>query len=169
MRFGLVTLPRDIGRSLLVGILLSGVLAAIIPANFFADKLGPGFVSMLVMLLVGIPMYVCSTGSIPIAYAFIRMGLSPGAAFVFLVSGPATNAAALTTVANLLGRRGVVVYLLTIAVSALGGGMLLNQFTSPQTFFEHVHVHETAMGGWRAVTAVVLLALLAPALWKRAK
>jgi len=169
MRFGLLTLPRDIGRSLLVGILISGVLAAVIPANFFADKLGPGILSMLVMLLVGIPMYVCSTGSIPIAYAFIHMGLSPGAAFVFLVSGPATNAAALTTVASLLGRRGVVVYLLTIVVSALGGGMLLDQFTSPQAFLEHAHVHEASMGGWRAVTAIVLLALLAPALRKRAK
>jgi hypothetical protein len=81
---------------------------------------------MLVMMAIGIPMYVCSTASVPIAAALILKGISPGAAFVFLITGAATNAAGIMTIWNVLGKRVAIIYLTTVVISALIGGYLLN-------------------------------------------
>ena len=88
--------------------------------------LGGGLLSILLMMAVGIPLYVCATASVPIAAGLIHMGASPGAALAFLIAGPATNAATITTIWKLLGRRTALLYLLTIAVSAVGCGLLLD-------------------------------------------
>lgn len=167
LRYGLFVLPRAIGRAMLIGIVLSGLIMAAIPESYFVDKLGPGLVSMLVMLLVGLPLYVCSTGSIPLAYAFMHMGLSPGAAFVFLVSGPATSAAALVTIHSVLGTRAVVVCVITVAVSAVAGGLLVDQLVTAQALLSHAHTHAALPPVWRSAAAVALLLLLAPALRPR--
>lgn len=167
-RYGFVSLPREIGRALLLGIVLSGVLMATIPPHFLEGKLGGGLPAMLVMLLIGIPMYVCSMGSIPVAYAFINMGISPGAALVFLVSGPATNAAAMTTIARILGRKALVIYLLTIAGCALAAGLCMDALgTTVSAPGMLAHHHEAGPTGFNVAAAVVLLAMLAPSLWKR--
>jgi copper chaperone CopZ len=124
--YGTVTLPGDIGRALLVGILIAGFIAAAVPADFLDGFLGAGALSIALMMIVGIPIYVCATASVPLAAGFIAMGATPGAALAFLIAGPATNAATLTTVSRVLGRRTMVIYLLTVAVSAFGGGLLLD-------------------------------------------
>lgn len=162
LRFGFVQLPGEIGRAMLLGIVISGVLTAIIPENYFADRLGPGIVSMLAMLVIGIPIYACSAGSVPIAFALMRMGISPGAALVFLVTGPATNAASLTTVWSTLGRRAVIIYLGSIAVCALAAGLLLDQFVLTQITDEVLHAHR-GIGWLHHVSAVALLVVLVPA------
>jgi len=124
--YGLVTLPGDIARALLVGIVVAGLLGAVVPPDFLSAYLGKGPVSIALMMAVGIPIYVCATASVPLALSFIFMGATPGAALAFLIAGPATNAATLTTVARVLGRRTMVAYLATVAVSAFGGGLLLD-------------------------------------------
>lgn len=125
--YGLVTLPGDIARALLVGVVIAGLLGALIPADFLARYLGTGPLSIALMMAVGIPIYVCATASVPLAAGFIFLGATPGAALAFLIAGPATNAATLTTVSRVLGRRTMVIYLLTVAVSAFGGGLLLDR------------------------------------------
>ncbi|MFO7607919.1 MAG: permease [Candidatus Krumholzibacteriia bacterium] len=124
--YGLVTLPADIARPLLVGVVIAGVLAALIPEDFLARYLGSGPVAIALMMLVGIPIYVCATASVPLAAGFIFLGATPGAALAFLIAGPATNAATVTTIARVLGRRTTVLYLATVAFSAFGGGLLLD-------------------------------------------
>ena len=124
--YGLVTLPGDIARALLVGVVIAGLLGALMPADFLARYLGTGPLSIALMMVVGIPIYVCATASVPLAAGFIFLGATPGAALAFLIAGPATNAATLTTVSRVLGRRTMVIYLLTVAVSAFGGGLLLD-------------------------------------------
>lgn len=124
--YGTVTLPGDIGRALLIGILIAGLIAAAVPADFLAAYLGAGAASIALMMVVGIPIYVCATASVPLAAGFIAMGATPGAALAFLIAGPATNAATLTTVSRVLGRRTMFIYLLTVAVAAFGGGLLLD-------------------------------------------
>ena len=84
--------------------------------------LGGGVLSIVLMMALGIPIYVCASASVPIAAGLIHLGASPGAALAFLIAGPASNAATITTVWKLLGRRTVFLYLLTIAVSAVGAG-----------------------------------------------
>ncbi|MEN8005944.1 MAG: permease [Candidatus Krumholzibacteriota bacterium] len=124
--YGFVTLPGDIGRALLVGLVIAGILGAVVPADFLARYLGSGALSVALMMIVGIPIYVCATASVPLAASFIFMGASPGAALAFLIAGPATNAATVTTIFRVLGRKTTIIYLLTVAVSAFGGGLLLD-------------------------------------------
>jgi hypothetical protein len=115
---------------------------------------------MIAVMGVGIPLYVCSTGSIPIALAMIGMGLSPGAALVFLVTGPATNTATITTVLKTMGRRAVGIYLATLAVCALSAGWLLNRILSSEMIVEQVEHHAASAGRFEQLCALVLLGLL---------
>ncbi len=125
LTYGFLTLPQSISRAVVVGILLSGILSGLIPENFFAD-MGNSPLTMLVMLGIGIPLYVCSSASVPIALAFIKAGISPGAALIFLITGPATNAATLTTLWSIIGKKQLAVFLTTLALCALGAGLLMN-------------------------------------------
>ena len=124
--YGLVTLPGDIARALLVGIVIAGILAAVVPPDFLSGYLGRGALSIALMMIVGIPIYVCATASVPLAASFIFMGATPGAALAFLIAGPATNAATVTTIGKVLGRRTMMIYLATVAISAFGGGLMLD-------------------------------------------
>ncbi len=164
--YGFITLPRDIGRAMLFGLLLSGLISTVLPPNFFADKLGSGFISMLVMVIVGIPIYTCSSGSVPIAFGLIRAGLSPGAALVFLVTGPATNAATITTIADFLGKRAVAIYLVCISATAIGAGMLLNVAISGKIIenFETACKHPESYSILSYIMSILLIAILMPSL-----
>jgi uncharacterized protein len=161
MRYGFVVLPRDIGKSMLIGLVLAAIITAFVPDRFFAERLGSGIGAMLLMMLVGIPLYVCATASVPIAAAMILKGLSPGAALVFLMTGPATNAAGLATVWQTLGSRTTLLYLLSIVVCALAFGLVVDAFALRVTVAvtEH-HDHEmgpTVLGGISAVLLFLLL------------
>jgi len=164
LRYGFVTLPQDIGSALLIGILIAGVMAALVPAGYLQVYIGGGVLSILVMMAVGVPIYVCATASIPIAAGFLHMGASFGAVVAFLIAGPATNAATLTTVWKVLGKRTTALFLFTIAASAFGFGLLLDRLvpiveeTLPQ-LATYAYVH--AEGGlFSQLAAVVLLGVL---------
>ena len=157
MRYGFVALPRDINRALVLGVIVAGVIAAVVPDDFFAGALGGGVVSMLVLMAAGIPVYVCATASVPIAAALIAKGVSPGAALVFLMTGPATNAATVATVWKIMGRRTAMIYLGTVAFSALGAGLLLD-FLFAETGAEPGAAMPWMIPGAVRTAAAVLLA-----------
>jgi len=170
LQYGLLTLPRDIGAALLVGVAIAGAISTFTSPDQLKPYVGGGIVAILLMMAVGIPLYVCATASVPIAAAFIRLGASPGAALAFLIAGPATNAATITTVWKLLGRRTALLYLLTIAVAAVGGGMLLDGLLTVipaalPTLGAHSHEHAAAAGWPSHLWAVLLLAVLAASYW----
>lgn len=124
--YGFGTLPRDIGRALVIGLVVAGIITALVPKQFFAEYLGRGTGAMLVMMAAGIPVYVCATASVPVAAALIAKGVTPGAALVFLMTGPATNAATVATVWRTMGGRTAAAYLFSVAGTALGSGLLLD-------------------------------------------
>jgi hypothetical protein len=126
LEYGLLTLPRDIGGALLLGVLVAGAMAALVPPDSLEAYIGGGMLSILLLMAAGVPIYVCATASVPIAAGLIHVGASPGAALAFLIAGPATNAAALTTAWKVLGRRAAILYLLTVAGSAFGCAILLD-------------------------------------------
>ena len=126
MRYAYVELLGDISKWMLIGILLAGIISYLVPESLIRDYLGGGLSSMLVMLVVGIPLYICATASTPLAATLVAKGMSPGTAFVFLLAGPATNAATVTMVARFLGKRSAALYLGVIALCALGAGVLLD-------------------------------------------
>ncbi len=127
VKYGFGEILDDIAGWLVVGLLIAGAISVLIPDTFFEAYLGGGFSSMLIMLAVGIPLYICATGSTPIAAALIMKGMSPGAAFVFLLAGPATNAATISVVYGLLGKRAIAIYLSSIAACSILMGLLLDK------------------------------------------
>ncbi len=162
--YGLVTLPGDIGKALLIGVVIAGILAALIPEDFLAQYLGRGPLSIALMMVVGIPLYVCATASVPLAVGFIMIGASPGAALAFLIAGPATNAATITTISRVLGRKTTAIYLFTVAISAFGGGLFLDWLMSwvrtalPALTMElHQHGH---LGWFDHLSAVALILIM---------
>lgn len=163
MKHGFITLPADIGRSMLIGLAIAALISALVPEDFFAGALavtGGGFIAMLVMMVLGIPVYVCATASVPIAVALIAKGLNPGAALVFLMTGPATNAATLVTLASQLGKRSAVVFLLTVIVSALAGGLILDAIFRGD-ISQITEAHGFMLPAWvKNVSAIVLLGVL---------
>jgi len=170
LRYGFRTLPRDIAKALLVGLVIAGAISAIVPKDFFADVFGKGILQILVMMAAGIPIYVCATASVPVAAALIaHAGVSPGAALAFLITGPATNAATITTVWKIMGRRTAVVYLLTVAISAFFAGWMLDSIFTV-TSISSVVMLEHKTWAWtpyfEGASAVVLLGVLGAALFK---
>jgi uncharacterized membrane protein YraQ (UPF0718 family) len=173
LRYGFVTLPRDIGLALLIGIAIAGAMTAVVPQDYLAAYIGGGVLSILAMMAVGAPIYVCATASVPIAAGFMHMGASPGAALAFLIAGPATNAATFTTVWKMLGRRSAILYLAIVAAAAVGCGLLLNGLIGaldvgmPQLGAQ-AHEHQGSSWALHAWT-VALLAVMAFSYWSASR
>ena len=124
---GYIRLLGGIVKPLSFGLLISALVAAFVPDDFFASTLaGRDYLAMPIMALIGFPMYICSTAAIPIATAMMMKGLSPGAAFVFLMTGPAINAVSITTIASLIGRRATFAYIAVIFLGAILSGTIVN-------------------------------------------
>jgi uncharacterized membrane protein YraQ (UPF0718 family) len=161
LKFGFVELPADIGRAMLVGLAVAALISVVVPDDFFAETLpAKGPVAMLAMMIMGIPVYVCATASVPIAAVLIAKGLSPGVALVFLITGPATNAASLTTIWKVLGARTAGAYLFTVAFSAVGSGLLLDAMFPHLGSVVGSHIHRMAPSLIGQASAVVLLIVL---------
>lgn len=164
LRYGFDELLGGIARPLLVGALLGGAVAHFVPAGVLEEYVGQGFVSYLVMMAVGIPLYVCASGSIPLAAALMAKGISPGAALVFLIAGPATNAATVSVVSKMVGGRALVIYLAAIAAGSLGVGAATDALFSafpaltPALTSAHGHGHE-GLTPFEITTGVALGAL----------
>lgn len=160
LRYGFVTLPADLAVWLTVGLALAAAVAAFAPADWIGEHLGSGVVPMLAALVVGVPLYICSTSSTPLAFALVVAGMSPGAALVLLLAGPATNTATMAWVLKDLGGRALAVYLVTIAAFALGSGLAFDAFFAHMlTLGSGTHEH-TGAGALTIAGAVALAAVL---------
>lgn len=140
IRFGFVTMIQDIGKWLILGLLAAALITICIPTEWFAVFQGNTFASMLLVLCIAIPMYLCATGSIPIAVALMMKGLTPGAALVLLMAGPACNIASVLVIRKVLGRRTLIIYLLSIISGAILFGSLIDylQFNGIVGFLDHL-------------------------------
>ena len=127
MHYAFIELLGDLAKWLTLGIIIGGIISYFVPHGLIENYLGSGWQAMLLMLIVGIPLYICASASTPIAAALIAKGMSPGVALVFLLAGPATNVAGILTVGKFLGKRSVIIYLTSISVCAVVLGLLLNQ------------------------------------------
>ena len=167
-RYAFGELLKDIGGWLLLGVLIAGLVASLVPDGFFAVLFEYQAASLVLMLVVGIPLYMCASASTPIAAALVLKGLSPGAALVFLLAGPATNAATLTVVARFWGRKATLVYLAVIAFCSLLLGWLVNEFYAwagldISRWVTSSEAHAVSI--WGHLVALVLLVLIGRAFW----
>jgi len=144
----------DLAGWFFAGILLAGVITVLVPEAMISRYLGGGIFSMLLMLLFGIPLYICATASTPIAAALILKGVSPGTALVFLLVGPATNITSLSVLVGLLGKRASMIYLVAIAVVSVICGLVLD------AIYLSLGISAVAVAGQAGelVPAVVMLA-----------
>lgn len=173
--YAVFELLDDITVNFIIGLAIAAVISIAIPDNFFASSfLSNPLVSMVVMVVIGIPMYICSTSSIPIAVALIAKGVSPGAAYVFLVAGPATNAASLAIISKALGKKATIRYLITIIAGSLIFGFAMNFIYTRLGFspfgaaMNHSHSEEAANPFLFAVS-IAFLILLAVLITRRIK
>ncbi|NLN92346.1 MAG: permease [Candidatus Hydrogenedens sp.] len=146
-RYGLVELPRDIAKPLLIGVLLAGAITAAIPQDMLAPYLGGGLLAMVIMTFFGMPIYICATAAIPLALSFIHMGASPGAALAFLIAGPAANSASIATVWEMMGKKATAVYVLTVGIGAILAGLFFDTFLTSTNLIHSALNHEHSTGG----------------------
>jgi uncharacterized protein len=163
-------LLKDIGGWLMLGIVIAGIITFFVPVGFIEQYLGGEFSSLAIMLVIGIPLYICASASTPIAAALVLKGLSPGAALVFLLAGPATNAATMTVVAKHLGKTAMGIYLGAIAVCSLAIGWTVNRLYAWAGLDVLAWINQPEQGpdSWlSSAAAVILLALLLWNYWPR--
>lgn len=163
LRFSFVDMLGDLAGPLLLGVLISGLLAATIPDEVFQAPLVQGFGGLLLMLVVGIPIYVCASASTPIAAVLVMKGMSPGAALVFLLASPATNLGALLVLSKTLGLRVMVASTITLAVVTLLLGWLLDRvygWLALEPVARAGSLHEHGAASWFQIACAVLLGAL---------
>ncbi|HGY54777.1 MAG TPA: hypothetical protein ENK44_03655 [Caldithrix abyssi] len=142
LRYVQIELFGSIANYLMIGIFAAGLISVLVPDGFFETYLNNHFLSMLIMLLAATPMYICATASTPIAASLLLKGISPGAALVFLLAGPATNAVTISTVVKTMGKKALVIYIGSISVVSIGLGFLLNELAfsyNVDVMMQHQH------------------------------
>ena len=170
-RYAFVEMMQDIGRWLLLGLVVAGLITVFVPDSFFALFADKPLLSMLLVLAFAVPMYLCATGSIPIAVALILKGLSPGTALVLLMAGPAVNVASMLVISKVMGKKTLALYLLSIVSGAIFFGLGID-YLLPREWFAtplaYIHdCHEHGMSWFNFSCLVVLLLLLANAFIQR--
>ncbi len=162
LTYGFIKLVDDLAGWLALGILLGALIELVIPQNFFMD-LGH-FENRLVILLVGVPLYICASASTPIAASLMLKGLSPGAALLFLLVGPATNISNIAVLQKYIGKKGVFINIISIifvglAFSYIADYLYLNfvNLKISSAISEHQHNHST---WWQQISAVILSILI---------
>lgn len=162
LHYGFYEFLMDIAKWLVIGILIAAILAVIIPDDFFTTYVDNEPLSMLMVLFASVPLYLCATSSVPIAAVLMMKGLSPGAALVLLMAGPATNAATITVIKKVFGNKTLFSYLGSIILGALVFGMIINNYLPREWFImseynlHHTH-HDELAPKWLQISSALLL------------
>lgn len=164
LEYAFVEMMEDIGKWLVVGLFVAGLITVFVPDSVFAVFHGNTWASMLLVLCIAIPMYLCATGSIPIAVALMLKGLTPGAALVLLMAGPACNMASILVINKVMGRKTLVLYLASIITMAIFWGHVVD-YVLPMEWFragvlEVACCHEAGTPWFNMLCTIVLAALL---------
>lgn len=169
LHYGFIEMLQDIGKWIVIGLAVAAIITIAVPEGFFAQFNGYPILNMLIILAISIPMYLCATGSIPIAAALMLKGLSPGAALVLLMAGPATNMAAILVINKVLGRKPLVIYLLTIIAGAMGFGLVIDYLLPTAWFTGSIATqgaaccHEATAPWWQTASSITFIILLVTA------
>jgi len=162
--YAFIELLQDISKWLVMGFMFAALISVLLPNDFFSMFQGYGIFEILIVLAASVPIYVCATGSIPIAAVLLMKGVSPGAALVFMMAGPATNVATITVIGKTMGRKSMFIYLASIIGGAIFFGLLMNWLIpadfilSKMNHMAHGEAHEM-LPGWIGISASVFLIL----------
>ena len=169
LSYAFLEMMEDIGKWLMIGLIVAGLITVLVPDSFFEVFKDNSLASMLLVLAFAIPMYLCATGSIPIAVALMLKGLTPGSALVLLMAGPACNMASILVINKVMGRKTLITYLASIIAGAVGFGLVIDHLLPREWFIptiapsaECCH-EETSLFSW--ICTGVLMLLLINAAW----
>lgn len=160
IRYAFYTMPGDLSNSLIVGFLLAGLIAALVPADLLSSIPGGAISAILLATLFSVPFYICSTGSIPLALALIHSGLPVSAALVLLIAGPATNVATITTMRKVLGGRTTIIYVGGVVICTWIAAAIYHFFLDNGTLGHHAMSHDMSLPWWKHLGGALLLAIL---------
>jgi uncharacterized membrane protein YraQ (UPF0718 family) len=166
--YAYVTLFKDIYKALLIGLVIGGLFTTFLPKEIIAPLFEYQILTYFAVLIIAMPLYVCATASLPIAAAFMISGMSPGAAFVFLSAGPATNTVTMGVVAQMFGKKALMIYLGTISLLSILFGYFFDTFfgeleiLNMSTEIEELSILDT-------LSTVIMLGLIAYYFIKRGK
>ena len=167
LRYGFYEMIQNIGRWLVLGLVIATLITVLVPDDFFQTYARWPLLNMLIIVIVAVPMYICATGSIPIAAALMLKGLSPGCALVMLMAGPAANMASMLVISQSFGRKAMWAYLASIVAGAVGFGILVDYWPGlREVFFNAMPHHHGAMShempiGWlNWVCSIFLMVML---------
>lgn len=164
LQYAFVDMVADLAKWLIIGLLLAALISVMIPDNFFTDFKITGIVGMLVILVVSVPLYICATASVPIAAVLLMKGLSPGTLLVFLMAGPATNAATITVIGKNLGKKTLFIYLFTIMAGSIIFGLLIDYLLPASWFAPLMDMaaghHHSFLPEWFTIGSAIFLVLL---------
>ena len=169
LSYAFLEMMEDIGKWLMVGLIVAGLITVLVPDSFFEIFKDNSLASMLLVLCFSIPMYLCATGSIPIAVALMLKGLTPGAALVLLMAGPACNMASILVINKVMGRKTLITYLASIIIGAVGFGLAIDHLLPREWFIPTIAPsadcchEETSIFSW--ICTGVLVLLLINAAW----
>ncbi len=162
LRYALVDIFDDIVGWMVIGLVLAAAAMTWIPPQALSSY-GSGIPAMLVMVVIGIPMYICATASTPVAASLLMVGVSPGAAMVFMLAGPATNIATLGVVRKEMGSRAMTLYLGGVIASALVAGLVTDFVARAMNIDVAVEIARDGevMPEWLAIVSAVILVAMA--------
>lgn len=164
--YAFIELLQDIAKWLILGFLIAALISVLLPPDFFSMFRGYGLFEILIVLSASVPIYICATGSIPIAAVLLMKGVSPGAALVFLMAGPATNVATMTVIGKTMGRKSLFVYLGTIIGGAVIFGLLTNWLIpadfilSKMSHLHHEGEHHEMLPAWIGITSAIFITVM---------
>ena len=130
----IMRLIKNIGRNLkatgpyfLLGVLLSALFQRYVPADAFAKLFvnNEGF-GLLMAATIGVPLYACGGGTIPLLQQWLASGMSMGSAAAFMVTGPATKITNLGALKIVLGIKHFAMYIAFVMLYALVSGFIVN-------------------------------------------
>lgn len=164
-RYSFIDFLQDISNWLIIGLIIAALISVIVPDDFFAGKIPNDFLGMLAILIISIPVYICATASVPVAAVLMLKGLSPGAAFVLLMAGPATNAATITMIGKVLGKKSLIGYLGAIITGALFAGLMIDYLLPADLFrisehFGHMNHDHSMLPAWIKIGSAITLSVL---------
>ncbi len=162
VQYGYGRMISDTAKWLVIGLVAATIITAVVPQSFFLQW-GDGLLAMIVMVIVGLPMYICATASTPVAAGLLFAGISPGAALVFMLTGPATNIATMGVIKERLGMRSLIAYMTGVIVTAIACGLSLNQLYASYGWELQISMmaHGESYSLWRQLAALLLCILLA--------
>lgn len=168
MRYAFIDMMQDIGKWLIIGLIVAGLITVFVPDSAFEIFKDNSLASMLLVLCIAVPMYLCATGSIPIAVALMMKGLTPGAGLVLLMAGPACNMASILVINKVLGRKTLITYLASIITGAVGFGLMIDHVLPREWFLSNLIAQEACCHKPQSPFAIgctiLLMVLLANAL-----